>query len=254
MRDTYYADMVFGSGPDQTNRQRAANQKVDIRWGSDAGFNSPQGFIPPAGQDNIAASERSHIQAVENAFSLTLGHMPSSTDTTRTSSPVASRDTKSHQRTKSAGQKNEDEDPESRPRKRRKSKIPEEEDEDDDVPVSATLKDSKKRKSSRKSLADSPASESEQASKRRKSAAAAAAKASRENLTEEQKRENHIKSEQKRRTLIREGFEDLGELVPGLRGGGFSKSAVLIMAADWLEDLIQGNEVLRDRLDQMQGR
>merc|ERR1711939_1126258 len=100
----------------------------------------------------------------------------------------------------------------------------------------------KKRKPGKKGSIESPTPDSE-SNKRRKSTAAAAAKA-RENLTEDQKR----------RTLIREGFEDLGELVPGLRGGGFSKSAVLIMAADWLEDLIKGNEDLQRRLDQMEGR
>jgi hypothetical protein len=73
-------------------------------------------------------------------------------------------------------------------------------------------------------------------------------KAARENLTEEQKRTNHILSEQKRRNLIRQGFEDLCILVPGLRGGGFSKSAMLTGAADWLEDLLRGNEILQGQL------
>lgn len=90
--------------------------------------------------------------------------------------------------------------------------------------------------------------------KRRKSStqqAINAASKARENLTEDQKRENHIKSEQKRRTLIREGFEDLNELVPGLKQGGHSKSAVLGMAADWLEELIRENEKLRERCEDM---
>ena len=38
----------------------------------------------------------------------------------------------------------------------------------------------------------------------------------RENLTEEQKRANHIQSEQKRRNLIRTGFDELCSLVPSL--------------------------------------
>lgn len=135
-----------------------------------------------------------------------------------------------------------------RPRKRRKSRY-QEDDEDDESPASNSKSKGKKRKST---TADDDTLASE--AKRRKSSAAAAVKATRENLTEDQKRENHIKSEQKRRTLIREGFEDLGELVPGLHGGGFSKSAVLIMSADWLEDLIQGNDILRQRLAQLQGR
>ncbi|KAJ6030794.1 hypothetical protein N7499_013209 [Penicillium canescens] len=78
-------------------------------------------------------------------------------------------------------------------------------------------------------------------------------KAARENLSEEQKRTNHILSEQKRRNLIRQGFEDLCTLVPGLRGGGFSKSAMLTSAADWLEDLLHGNDILQGQLHELKG-
>jgi hypothetical protein len=90
------------------------------------------------------------------------------------------------------------------------------------------------------------------AAKRRKSSASSATKHPRENLTEDQKRENHIRSEQKRRTLVKEGFDDLLELVPDLRYGGHSKSAALVMAADWLEDLINGNELLRASLQELE--
>lgn len=86
-------------------------------------------------------------------------------------------------------------------------------------------------------------------SKRRRSAALA--KPPRENLTEEQKRENHIKSEQKRRTLIKTGFEDLCILVPGLQGNNLSKSLVLTTAASWLSDLLDGNRRLEDQLRSM---
>jgi hypothetical protein len=252
MRDTFYTDMVFGSQSNTSMRHRDVSQKADIRWGSDAGFASAQRFVPPDGQENILDRERSHIKAVEEAFSLKVTHVPSSADTTQPSSPIGG--PSSHQRTRSIGQKLEQDDLDSRLRKRRKSKYQEEADEDDESPVSPTFKPGGKKRKSKKGSEESAGLESEQATKRRKSAAAAAAKAVRENLTEEQKRENHIKSEQKRRTLIREGFEDLGELVPGLKGGGFSKSAVLIMAADWLEELIQGNEILQHRLDQLEGR
>lgn len=44
--------------------------------------------------------------------------------------------------------------------------------------------------------------------------------------------------------MIKEGFDDLGDLVPGLKGGGFSKSTTLAMAAEWLEDLLRGNKTL----------
>jgi hypothetical protein len=78
-------------------------------------------------------------------------------------------------------------------------------------------------------------------------------KAGRENLTEEQKRNNHILSEQKRRNLIKQGFDDLCELVPDLKGGGYSKSAMLVQAADWLENMLKGNEELRAMLLSLNG-
>lgn len=87
--------------------------------------------------------------------------------------------------------------------------------------------------------------------KRRRSAAAS--KAPRENLSEEQKRENHIRSEQKRRTLIKTGFDDLCILVPGLQGGNLSKSLVLTTAVTWLTELLEGNKRLESQLKAMDG-
>ncbi|KAL0260474.1 hypothetical protein SLS55_004163 [Diplodia seriata] len=79
----------------------------------------------------------------------------------------------------------------------------------------------------------------------------AAAKQARENLTEEQKRSNHILSEQKRRNLIKQGFDEMNELVPGLKAGGFSKSSTLMEGAKFLEDLIVGNQILRQALGEV---
>ncbi|CAK7265917.1 hypothetical protein SEPCBS119000_001756 [Sporothrix epigloea] len=87
--------------------------------------------------------------------------------------------------------------------------------------------------------------------KRRRSAAVS--KPPRENLSEEQKRENHIKSEQKRRTLIKTGFDDLCILVPGLQGGNLSKSLVLTTAVTWLTELLEGNKRLESQLSAMDG-
>ena len=90
---------------------------------------------------------------------------------------------------------------------------------------------------------------------RRKSGnSTASKKPPRENLTEAQKRENHIKSEQKRRTLIKDGFNDLETLVPGLKSTGLSKSGILNTAGDYLEQLIKDNAELRARLDALAER
>ncbi|KAI5791677.1 hypothetical protein DFH27DRAFT_527445 [Peziza echinospora] len=72
----------------------------------------------------------------------------------------------------------------------------------------------------------------------------------RDQLTEAEKRANHIHSEQKRRNQIKNGFDTLTELVPDLKGGGYSKSAVLQHAAVYVDNLRTGNtrlkHILRD--------
>ena len=69
-------------------------------------------------------------------------------------------------------------------------------------------------------------------------------KPARENLTDEQKRNNHIQSEQKRRNLIKIGFEETNRMVPELRAGGFSKSNMLQEAARFMRELKDGNDRL----------
>jgi hypothetical protein len=254
MRDNYYTSMVFGHPVETTLRQRNTNQKMDIRWGSDASFGTPQGFMAPGNQHADAKVERAQINSLETALKLESVD-GNHADSSQTTSPISA--FRPSQRKSNTQQDDETED--TRPRKRRKSKFQNEPDDEDEISTSQ-LPGLRKRKPTKKDK--EAAAESESGHKRRKStavassssAAAAASKASRENLTEDQKRENHIRSEQKRRTLIREGFEDLGELVPGLRGGGFSKSAVLVMAGDWLEDLVRGNEVLRAECERLEGR
>ncbi len=147
------------------------------------------------------------------------------------------------------------------PRKRRKSKAKDDAEDEDDEQSASTSSGTKAAAKRRKSKPDgaslSPPASSDAATtggKRRKSAGVSAPKQPRENLSEAQKRSNHIKSEQKRRTVIKEGFDDLCELVPGLGGGGFSKSTMLTMSAEWLEELLHGNQALQKQLDALIGR
>ncbi|KAJ6784706.1 hypothetical protein PWT90_00449 [Aphanocladium album] len=77
-------------------------------------------------------------------------------------------------------------------------------------------------------------------------------KAHRERLTIEQKRSNHIRHEQKRRGLIREGFKDLTELVPELQGGTWSRSRILFKAVEYLQTLLERNEALQKEVDRLQ--
>ena len=74
-------------------------------------------------------------------------------------------------------------------------------------------------------------------------------KPSRQNLSSEQRRANHIGSEKQRRDTI-QGLEDeLRRIVPVLRCTVFSKAEILEEAAKWVESLVEGNRVLEARLD-----
>jgi heteromeric Ino2p/Ino4p transcription factor len=63
-------------------------------------------------------------------------------------------------------------------------------------------------------------------------------------LTEAQKKENHIRSEQKRREAIREGFDRLASIVPGLEGQGRSEAVVLGGAIKLMREKIVEREAL----------
>ncbi|KAJ6260211.1 hypothetical protein Dda_4435 [Drechslerella dactyloides] len=144
----------------------------------------------------------------------------------------------------------DEDEPLTSPSKRRKSfhRKPSEEEEGDASSSSSPYPRSNSRAITRDDLA-SPSAASVAKQKKKKKPKGP----KRENLSEAQKRENHIQSEQKRRNLIREGFDDLCNLVPELRGGGYSKSAILIHAANFLEQLEEGNKTLQTRIKQLGG-
>ncbi|RKF62749.1 putative bhlh family transcription factor protein [Golovinomyces cichoracearum] len=254
-----HTDVIFDDQSAALMRNQGLNSRADIRWGSDAAFATSQGFTTPFSRDSVSASERYHLHAIETALSL-----PQHSALPETSCPprsVIKKSSLSRQHMNSIEHSCFKNDQNLIAGRRRNFVTQEDRDDDDDddgdllFPSTVTSKVfASKRKIETREPVDSTAPEFESIHKRRRSTTSATAKPARENLTEEQKRENHIKSEQKRRTLIREGFEDLNELVPGLQGGGFSKSAVLAQAADWLENLIRGNESLRAKILLMEGR
>ncbi|KAL6237806.1 hypothetical protein BDW75DRAFT_228479 [Aspergillus navahoensis] len=73
-------------------------------------------------------------------------------------------------------------------------------------------------------------------------------------LTEQEKKNNHIASEQKRRAAIREGFDRLTELVPGLEGQGRSESIVLKKTVDFIHAQIQERKNLITEIERRGGR
>lgn len=57
-------------------------------------------------------------------------------------------------------------------------------------------------------------------------------------LTEQEKKNNHIASEQKRRQAIRDGFDRLASVVPGMEGQGRSEAVVLQATVEYLRQQI----------------
>lgn len=73
-------------------------------------------------------------------------------------------------------------------------------------------------------------------------------------LTDQEKKNNHIASEQKRRAAIREGFDRLTELVPGLEGQGRSESIVLQKTVEFMHLKLQERQNLIAEVENKGGR
>ncbi|KAF9175155.1 hypothetical protein BGX21_010450 [Mortierella sp. AD011] len=73
-------------------------------------------------------------------------------------------------------------------------------------------------------------------------------------LTEEEKRANHIASEQKRRNTIRNGFKDMTEIIPDLKDVNSSKSTILFKAVDFIKHLERQNRMLQEKANKLESR
>ncbi|KAF7559711.1 hypothetical protein G7046_g4421 [Stylonectria norvegica] len=243
--DNTFTEWMFGP---QERRNPRNVPPTDVQWGSDSNFSHLQGFTPNSDKEtteSLSNEQLKYLDCLEPSQSAG-NTRPSSPNYGEMGPPT------NHDRLTDLVKRQPDVD--APPRKRRKSRNSKEARDDEADDETSTTKTARRRKPKTErttSAASPPADDNSAAGKRRRSAAAA--KAARENLSEEQKRENHIRSEQKRRTLIKEGFDDLCDLVPGLRGGGFSKSTMLTMAADWLDEIIKGNEILAAQLSSVEG-
>ncbi|CEG63915.1 Putative Heteromeric Ino2p/Ino4p transcription factor [Rhizopus microsporus] len=79
-----------------------------------------------------------------------------------------------------------------------------------------------------------------------------ARKAPHELLSEEQKKANHIASEQKRRANIRIGFEQLVHVVPALDTTHRSEAIILQKSVEYIKRLIDDKNKLKDKVRQLQ--
>ncbi|KAH8677753.1 hypothetical protein BX600DRAFT_136182 [Xylariales sp. PMI_506] len=227
-----FADMAFGN-PHGPETQRVAHQiPDDVNFGSDINFRGTQSYVPPSQRETAAVLEGERIKYLE-CFQLN-----NSTGNTRPSSPLSGQSSPTVGRNGKLNGHQNDFDASSRKRKVK------EEAEDEAEAGSSMSKAARKRKSKEDLGSKDDGSANEAPGKRRRKSNVNGAKQARENLTDSQKRMNHIKSEQRRRTVIKEGFDDLMEMVPNLKNGGYSKSAILQMAAEWLDELVKGNELL----------
>lgn len=232
------SEMLFDTHKPISADQRASKVRT-LHWGSDISF-MDRGYLAPPDQPNEEEQTKGlldNLQCLEPQSSAANTRAPSP-ERTAGGLDAGTGPTSNMQHSRSAYQDAMDEDPQ--PKKRQKTLIKTEEDDSDE-------ESSKPRRRSKSNGYTKPRRGSNDSFRKSK----AGAKAARENLSEEQKRNNHILSEQKRRNLIRQGFDDMCSLVPGLRGGGFSKSAMLTQAADWLEDMMRGNEILRGQLAEL---
>ena len=66
-------------------------------------------------------------------------------------------------------------------------------------------------------------------------------------LTEQEKKNNHIASEQKRRQAIRDGFDRLANAVPGMEGQGRSEAVVLQATVEYMKQQLAERKLLLDQ-------
>lgn len=71
-------------------------------------------------------------------------------------------------------------------------------------------------------------------------------------LTDAEKKQNHIVSEQKRRAAIRQGYDRLAALVPGMEGLGRSEAAVLEATVTEMKAQIALKEKIKRKLQRDQ--
>jgi hypothetical protein len=218
-------------------------QKLDLKrsyaFGTDNSFGSPSGYSGPNGHPSEESAARASIQDLEETSHHILRAVAGiqGPNTTPTAYKLGQRggdddDERSDEAT------SEDESSDRPAKKRKKSQA-----RNSNVTPKKAVRNGKARKMA--TMADDTSINNNTNNKKKRAPATTTQKTHRENLTEEQKRNNHILSEQKRRDLIKQGYKDLNEVVPAVRGGGLSKSQILVEAANFLEGLIEANERYR---------
>lgn len=232
-----------------------------LPFGTDRRF-SGHGFVAPyQGSHNETAH---NLMGLAQAYDLHRSSGVNSVENTYATNPVIhSRDHATPAKDASRiSNQDEDEDHEDdepleqpKPKKRRKTKTAEDDDQDYKPGGSGGRLGSKA--ADAESPSDVPESSAQAAKKRRRSSAggsapgpsASKAGIQRRNLTNEEKRQNHINSEQKRRNIISDHFHQIRDLVPNLSQANHNKALALTEAAKYLEELVDANQGMEARLE-----
>ncbi|KAI9697240.1 MAG: hypothetical protein M1836_004804 [Candelina mexicana] len=249
MSETLFQEMYYGN-PQSTQGSMPYNYRMaaqGLKWGSDKSFEN-RAFVAPPEQETEEDVTQDMMQKLECL------ERQSSATNTAPPSPLLKKGLRHQRRSTVIDPVVEDpmeespDDWEQRPQKRKKARFKEE---GEETEQSNTPKKTKSRRakatSASKKARKVKVSAAKDTPERRKSEASDT-KGNRQNLSEEAKRANHIQSEQKRRDLIKQGFDDLGEIIPELHGGSFSKSVILVQAADWVDQMVQENRDLKLQL------
>ncbi|KAK4179962.1 hypothetical protein QBC36DRAFT_54477 [Triangularia setosa] len=261
---------MFGSNPRPSHSQSARPSRgVEVQFGSDPSFNNAQHFVPRherESTEHIAAKQLATLGCLQRNHSNAPTRAPSpepwaaSHPLPSTTSGVIS-PLKLKTSDLSPNPPLRDGSASALKKRRRSDKLTDSDDSDDDrerfviqetpISVPSPLRSAlsppsaKRRKPSIAASAVDEGATPPANGKRKKSTAA---KPPRENLSEAQKRENHIKSEQKRRNIIKLGFEKLNQIVPTVTNQNLSKAGVLIATHEWIDLLVKENKELEKLL------
>ncbi|KAK4667316.1 hypothetical protein QC763_308150 [Podospora pseudopauciseta] len=261
---------IFASNAGPSHSQQARpSRTVEVLFGSDPGFSNAQHFVPRherESTEHIAAKQlatlsclqRNHSNAPTRAPSpepWAASHPPQTT----TNGVISPLQLKTSDLSPNPPQS--DGSSSALKKRRRSDKSTDSDDEDEEqersviqetpVSIPSPLRSAlspptaKRRKPSIAASAVEDGATPPANGKRKKSTAA---KPPRENLSEAQKRENHIKSEQKRRNIIKDGFAKLNQIVPTVINQNLSKAGVLIATHVWIDQLVKENKELEKLL------
>ncbi|KAF2218215.1 hypothetical protein BDZ85DRAFT_270778 [Elsinoe ampelina] len=68
-----------------------------------------------------------------------------------------------------------------------------------------------------------------------------------ERLTEAQRKKNHIQSERMRREAVRNGFNQLSDIVPGMADMGRSEVRVLTATVEYIDEQLKRKQQIKER-------